>query len=1223
MSRTGPKKSFLSRFNPFGRRKKKPIAASRAKRLAIEPLEVRSLLSVSGSVLHTLYSFSGGAGGQNPYGSLTLASGTLYGMTNSGGTVGQGNVFSIAADGSSYQDLCDFTNSEYPYGNVTLVSGTLYGMTYDGGTSQDGNVFSVPTADGSSTDMHSFSMSGDDGGLPMGSLTASADGQTLYGMTTAGGTFGDGTVFAIASNASAPLWQTSFNGTNGNFYGDFSFNSLTLSADGSTLYGTAQAGGDNGVGAVFSVSTGDHSIKKLYSFSLAGGYNPDGPLTLVGNTLYGTTYSGGAHNDGEVFSVGASGGNFHDVYDFGGSADGANPSGDLTLSADGGALYGMTCNGGADADGAIFSIPTLQTVYSFSGEAGGQNPYGSLTLAGGTLYGMTNSGGTAGQGNVFSIAADGSSYQDLCDFTNSEYPYGNVTLVDHTLYGMTYDGGTNQDGNVFSVPDTGGSSTDMHSFAFNASDGGLPMGSLTASGDGQTLYGMTTAGGAGSHGTVFAIAADATDASQLLWQTPFTGSNGNFSGYYSFNSLTLSADGSTLYGTTQAGGANGCGNIFSVSTSNGAITSLYSFSGGAGGYSPDGPLTLVGNTLYGTTQGTGGGSGAHGTVFSVNIDDSNGIQTLSGFQTLVGFTGGSGAYPGHAPMGGLTLVGDTLYGTTYSSGAHNYGEVFSVGTGGGNFHDVYDFTDGLDGAYPSGDLTLSADGDTLYGMTTAGGAYGDGALFSIAIPAPSVTTNPSDQAVDDGDRATFTAAASGTPAPSVQWEVNTGSGFTTLSDGGLYSGSSTGTLTISGATAAMSSYQYEAVFTNSVGTATTMTATLTVTAASSTASAATLLGSSANPSLSGQSVTFTATVAPTTGNAVPTGSVDFFNGSTDLELGQVAITDGVASLTTTFSVVGSDRITATYEGDSNYASSSANLQELVQTASTTSLASSASASQFGQAVTFTATVASTGTGTPSGEVEFFDSGVYIGAATLDGNSQAAFTTSALSAGTHEITADYLGDANFGESAPASAFTQTVGQTGPAVGLSVSADPVHGQPVTVTATLPADATGSVDFQEGGTSIGQAQAYTSNDTALQFDGSSGYVAIPNMDMPNFTFSARVKLAASNGGQQVLIASENDGGWGVGINADGTLSLSCVGVSGDTVSSNAGITDTDWHQVAVSYSGSSVSFYLDGVLLDSTPCGVGRGVSPRPQPQTGRASFQASGFPDGSVLIFSSRA
>ena len=53
--------------------------------------------------------------------------------------------------------------------------------------------------------------------------------------------------------------------------------------------------------------------------------------------------------------------------------------------------------------------------------------------------------------------------------------------------------------------------------------------------------------------------------------------------------------------------------------------------------------------------------------------------------------------------------------------------------------------------------------------------------------------------INAGGATTFTAAASGTPAPTVQWQVNTGSGFANISDGGVYSGSATGTLTITGA----------------------------------------------------------------------------------------------------------------------------------------------------------------------------------------------------------------------------------------------------------------------------------------------------------------------------------------------------------------------------------------------------------------------------------------
>ena len=79
----------------------------------------------------------------------------------------------------------------------------------------------------------------------------------------------------------------------------------------------------------------------------------------------------------------------------------------------------------------------------------------------------------------------------------------------------------------------------------------------------------------------------------------------------------------------------------------------------------------------------------------------------------------------------------------------------------------------------------------------------------------SVTTQPVSQTINAGQNASFSVASSNpSGADTVKWEVNTGSGFTALSDGGVYSGTATRTLSITGATAGMNGYQYEAFFTN-------------------------------------------------------------------------------------------------------------------------------------------------------------------------------------------------------------------------------------------------------------------------------------------------------------------------------------------------------------------------------------------------------------------------
>ena len=94
--------------------------------------------------------------------------------------------------------------------------------------------------------------------------------------------------------------------------------------------------------------------------------------------------------------------------------------------------------------------------------------------------------------------------------------------------------------------------------------------------------------------------------------------------------------------------------------------------------------------------------------------------------------------------------------------------------------------------------------------------------------APSITTNPGTQTVCSGITASFTAAASGTPAPTVQWQVSTDGGATFSN----VSGATTATLSFA-AIATQNNNQYRAVFTNSCGTATSTATTLTVNTAPS------------------------------------------------------------------------------------------------------------------------------------------------------------------------------------------------------------------------------------------------------------------------------------------------------------------------------------------------------------------------------------------------------
>ncbi len=178
----------------------------------------------------------------------------------------------------------------------------------------------------------------------------------------------------------------------------------------------------------------------------------------------------------------------------------------------------------------------------------------------------------------------------------------------------------------------------------------------------------------------------------------------------------------------------------------------------------------------------------------------------------------------------------------------------------------------------------------------------------------------------------------------------------------------------------------------------------------------TTLASSLNPSNVGQAVTFTATVAGAGGT--PTGTVQFFDGTT--LLGSISLTGGTAMLMTSALTLGVHSITAVYNGNATFANStSAALDQTVmlavKNATTTTLTSSVNPSLLGQSTTFTATVTS-GVGLPTGSVEFFDGGVSLGTRTLSGAGIATLSVAGLLAGTHTITAQYLGDTSFATSA---------------------------------------------------------------------------------------------------------------------------------------------------------------------------------------------------------------
>jgi uncharacterized repeat protein (TIGR03803 family) len=350
---------------------------------------------------------------------------------------------------------------------------------------------------------------------------------------------------------------------------------------GATLYGTTTGGGSFGEGTVFALTSGAETV--LHAFAGGSdGSTPNAGLTNLGGTLFGTTYLGGGSSGcpngcGTVFSVSPTSGAETVVYAFKGflNNDGAYPF--AGLIALGGDLYGTTSAGGGGMSGGAFSIaPTAGAEIVFQSISGyaGDNPEAALVDVGGTLYGTAFSGGNSakcdngGCGTVFSWNPDAGAPAALHQFQDSPdglNPEASMIYLNGSLIGTTFAGGAYGKGSVFAVDLLTGAERVLYSFK-GSSDGAYPAANLINLAG--TLYGTTSQGGesatcaaAGGCGTVFSIATKSR-AEQVVYAfgggrdgaTPEGG---------------LAAEGGTLYGTTAYGGNadkcsnGGCGTVFS------------------------------------------------------------------------------------------------------------------------------------------------------------------------------------------------------------------------------------------------------------------------------------------------------------------------------------------------------------------------------------------------------------------------------------------------------------------------------------------------------------------------------------------------------------------------------------------------------------------------------------------------------------------------------------
>lgn len=607
-----------------------------------------------GSNYENLFEFNG-TNGSNPSSELIYDGTFIYGTTQDGGTFNAGTIYKLLPDGSGFTTLLNFNNPSIganPSGKLFLNGGIIYGSTQSGGVNFSGTIYKIATDGSNFSLLHEFD-GGANGGVPVGGLVS--NGTELFGMTYMYGDFGVGTAFKINLDGTGFLKLHDFNGGS---EGSYPFGTVVI--DGTYLYGmTAQNGAFNG-GTVFKMETDGSNFTVLKNFDSAlDGSFPYGSLILDSGNLFGTTMQGGSFNQGVVFKIGTDGSNYNVLHHFNFVPDGASPRAQLFV--DGSMLYGTTLSGGLTNNGTLFKIQTdgtnYQKIYDFNMNTLGASPAHGLISDGEFLYGMTSYGGVYNKGTIFKIKSDGSGFEILMSFdgSNGSYPEGSLMILGDSLYGTTTQGGLFSNGIVFKILKDGNGFTVLHDFTIS---------------DGQSIR------------------------SKLLY----------VSGY--------------LYGTAQNGGNNFAGTVFKIEPSGNNFQKIFDFDFSSSGQQPNKELVTDGTQLFGTTYN--GGAFSKGVLFKLNFDGSN-FTKLVDFNTIT---------TGSNPMSGVTIVGDTLFGTTYIGGASGQGVLYRILKDGSNFMKLHDFTwSGSDGYYPA--ATLYHENGLLYGTTVQGGSSSGGTIYQI------------------------------------------------------------------------------------------------------------------------------------------------------------------------------------------------------------------------------------------------------------------------------------------------------------------------------------------------------------------------------------------------------------------------------------------------------------------------------------------------------------
>lgn len=540
---------------------------------------------------------------------------------------GYGIITSYDLATGEYGQVADLTeiNGKFVVGKLVLHNNKFYGLAREGGVNNQGLLFEFDPLSGTLTKLHDFNTLN---GQPIEGLTV-YDG-SLYGLTNYGGDYAEGVLYQYDLAVDTFLIRKHLPDYFSGFYAG-------LTAYDDKLWGASDAG-------VFAFDPATESLASYTSFMTIGLNSPYGQLAVSDGKLYGVANEGGAYDEGGIYEFDPS--TFDLQLEFPFSDTTAQRRCELTAYS--GKLYSASYF--SDDYGRIFSYDPVLNTYENELLFSAENRYGSgsMCLVGDTLYGFTCSGGANGEGALYEYIPATGTLDVKKDLGGGYFhPVGNLISYNNKIYGLAYTGVDSSQGGIFEFDPLSGTCFLKKSFSHLEGRLAQDQGGLIF--HNNKLYGITYYGGLYNGGVLF----EYNPATNVYTKKHDFDST---SGRHPYAQLLVYSG--KLYGTTYYGSTNDKGNIFEYNLLENTYTQKVIFSTAMGYRNFEG-LTLVDGKMYGVCAQ--GGDYDFGVLFRYD-PDINGYEVKVHFEGGLSLTGGYpngklAAYNGN--LYGLTVNGGT------------------------------------------------------------------------------------------------------------------------------------------------------------------------------------------------------------------------------------------------------------------------------------------------------------------------------------------------------------------------------------------------------------------------------------------------------------------------------------------------------------------------------------------------------------------------------------